>query len=94
MISSSASGAGLLVTTEQLPLRRSFINSKESNSHGNPSLEEEEEWTRPILRQFKSTLLDHIKATFLYLKAYHKVFSVNFSFHTNNSSVQKVWGTS
>jgi hypothetical protein len=49
----SVSGPGLLVTTQQVPLGRLFINSKESNAHGNLPLEdgEEEDWTRPILRQ-------------------------------------------
>jgi len=46
------SGAGLLVTTEQLSLRRSFSNSKESTSNGNQAMDEEDEadWIRPILR--------------------------------------------
>uniref|UniRef100_A0A1I8BMA5 Uncharacterized protein n=1 Tax=Meloidogyne hapla TaxID=6305 RepID=A0A1I8BMA5_MELHA len=49
-----ASGAGLLVTTEQLSLRHSFSHSKESASHGNQAMEEEDEadWIRPILRQY------------------------------------------
>lgn len=48
-----ASGAGLLVTTEQLSLRHSFSHSKESASHGNQAMEEEDEadWIRPILRE-------------------------------------------
>nr|CAD2190304.1 unnamed protein product [Meloidogyne enterolobii] len=49
----SRSGAGLLVTTEQLSLRRSFSNSKESTSNGNQAMDEEDEadWIRPILRE-------------------------------------------
>nr|CAD2183110.1 unnamed protein product [Meloidogyne enterolobii] len=49
----SRSGAGLLVTTEQLSLRRSFSNSKESISNGNQAMDEEDEadWIRPILRE-------------------------------------------